>query len=128
MKLRLKGLKVLIAPMKKRTFFPSSLGRGDGDQRSRRQDVDTSVIYRCNRFITRVEDPRASRTSFPASHPAVVYRVVPYDFLVMTTSVDDLHFFQTKKSRARIRPICPEGLCREGLCSQSTRILWVFFV
>ena len=79
-----------------------SLGRGDGDQRSRRQDVDTSVIYRCNRFITRVEDPRASRTSFPASHPAVVYRVVPYDFLVKTTSVDDLHIFQTKKSRARI--------------------------
>ena len=58
----------------------------------------------------RVEDPRVSRTSFPASHPAVVYRVVPYDFLVMTSSVDDLHFFQTKKSRARIRHICPEGL------------------
>jgi len=39
-----------------------------------------------------------------------VYRVVPYDFLVKTTSVDDLHFFQTKKSRAWIRHICPEGL------------------
>ena len=93
------GLKVLIAQMKKGTFF-SSLGRGDGDQRSRRPEVDTSVVFRCNCFVTRVEDPRASRTSLPASHPAVVYRVVPYDFSVMTTSVDDLHFFQTKSQLA----------------------------
>ena len=84
-----------------------SLGRGDGDQRSRRREVDTSVIFRCNRFNTRVDDPRASRTSFATSHLAVVYRGVPYDFLVMI----DLHFFQPKKSRARIRPICPEQLC-----------------
>ena len=54
-----------------------------------------------------VDDPRASRTSFATSHLAVVYRGVPYDVLVMI----DLHFFETKKSRARIRPVCPEGLC-----------------
>ena len=56
-----------------------------------------------------VDDPRASRTSFATSHLAVVYRGVPYDVLVMI----DLHFFETKKSRARIRPVCPEGLCSD---------------
>ena len=61
-------------------FIP--LGRSDGDRWSCRGEVDTSVVLRCNRFVTHVEDPRASRTSLPASHLAVVYRDVPYDFLV----------------------------------------------
>ena len=65
------------------------------------------ILPRRNRFVTCVDDPRASRTSFATSHLAVVYRGVPYDFLVMI----DLHFFETKKSSARIRPVCPEGLC-----------------
>ncbi|EEH50899.1 uncharacterized protein MICPUCDRAFT_54935 [Micromonas pusilla CCMP1545] len=75
-----------------------SLGRGDGDRRSRRREVHTSVVFRCNPFLTRVEDLRASRTSFPASHTAVVFRAVPYDFLVMY----NLHFFKIAAERGHL--------------------------
>ena len=58
---------------------------GDSDRRTRRWELDTSVVPRRNGFFARVGDPRASRSSFAAHFtvPAVVYRVVTVFILLV---------------------------------------------
>ena len=89
---------------------------GDSDRRTRRWELDTSVVPRRNGFFARVGDPRASRSSFAAHFtvPAVVYRVVTVVLLVPSRLYGLQCFQANKKTLAWICDIRPKVLRRKS--------------